>query len=307
MGKEVSFDRWCHDLVGICGHFKGTARKNQMAVNDCVVSHDFDGLVVAEASGDVEAIIRNLNGIQCDDADHIYCLIQASGQLQVEHNCERSLLGPGDCLLLDPTKDSSMSFVSAGRLLLLHMPRHEFLRSCDGNIRIGHLLTADHPLAPVIRQQFQHFSPDWDSSASVGRANSELILGMIKLAFSNRADFARDSNVESENSQFALALELIQKNLTNSELTLGWLSRQIGMSNRQLQRMFGFENTSFSSEVRDRRLNAAAARLRSGKNSQRIHISEVAYESGFRDLSNFNRGFKSRFGMAPSEYIQTVA
>ncbi len=280
MGVQVSFDRWCHD---------------------------FDGLVVAEVSGDVEAIVRNLNGIRRDDAEYIYCVIQATGQLKVEHNGQILLLGPGECVLLDSIKGCAMSFVNAGRLLLLQLPRNEFLRTCNGNIRIGHLLPADHPLAPVISHQIKKFASGRMHGTSAGGANSDLILGMIQLAFSNLDDCATKLGGESKDRQFALALDLIQQNLTSSELSLPWLSRQVGMSSRQLQRMFEFENTSFSSEVRDRRLNAAAARLRSAKTARRIHISEVAYDSGFRDLSNFNRGFKSRFGMAPSEYIQTIA
>lgn len=307
MGKEVSFDRWHSDVVGICGDFEGVVRKNHIAVSGGVVSHDFDGLVVADISGEIGAVVRNLGRIRRAGQKHIYCLILAAGQLSVDHNCKNLLLRSGDRLLLDPIRECAMTFVNAGRFLLLQMPRSQLLGSGDDTIRIGHLLPADHPLAPAIRQQIQHCASGWDSGASVGRANSELVLGMIRFAFSKRADFARDLGGECKDRQFVLALELIVKNLTSPELSLAWLWRQVGMSSRQLQRMFGFENTSFSGEVRDRRLNVAAQRLRGVKTARRIQISEMAYDAGFRDLSNFNRGFKSRFGMAPSEYIQTVA
>ncbi len=303
----VDFNKWCKDLAKACGHFKGVAHDHQSAVMGRVVSHDFDGLVVADICGDVAALTGNLNGIQRDKTEYIFCIIQASGKLQVDHNSESSLLGPGDCVLLDSTKESAMSFVQPGRLLVLHMPRGDFIGSCAGRVQIGHMLSANHPLAPPIRQQIQHFSQGWDSSASVGRANSDLLLGMIQLAFSNLVNFTKDHSAKNKDCQFAVALDLIQQNLTNQDLSLAWLSQQIGMSTRQVQRLFEAENTSFSSEVRDRRLTAAAARLRNPKTTRRIHISEVAFDSGFRDLSNFNRGFKSRFGMAPREYLETLA
>ncbi len=307
MRDMVDFSRWNNDLAKTCGHFKGVAHKHQSAVKGRVTAHDFDGLVVADICGDVAAITRDLADSQRDTAEHIFCVIQASGKLQVEHKGECASLGPGDCILLDSTKESTLSFVQPGRLLVLHMPRGDFLGSFGGRIQIGHMLPADHPLAPPIRQQIQHFSQGWDPSASVGRANSDLILGMIQLAFSNLVDFAKDHSAKNKECQFAVALDLIQQNLTNQDLSLAWLSQQIGMSTRQVQRLFEAENTSFSREVRERRLTVAAARLRNRKTTRRIHISEVAFDSGFRDLSNFNRGFKSRFGMAPREYLETLA
>ena len=85
-----------------------------------------------------------------------------------------------------------------------------------------------------------------------------------------------------------------------------WLAHEIGMSTRQVQRLFEAERTTFAREVRDRRLNLAASNLRRRRPVGKARISEIAYNSGFRDLSNFNRGFKSRFGMTPREYLETM-
>ncbi|WP_113910972.1 helix-turn-helix domain-containing protein [Roseovarius dicentrarchi] len=307
MRDVIDFNRWSHDLAKVCHHFRGVAQDHQSAVKGRVTAHDLDGLKVADISGDVAAIRRAPRGAGQDDAEFIFCLIQASGRVHVDHNGELAPLGAGDCVLVDSTKDCRITLLQPGRLLLLHMPRADFLGCCAGRVQIGQLLPADHPLAPTIRQQVQQVCHGWDHGAAVGRATSGLILGMIQLAFSNPVDFAKDEATSSKDCQLALALDLIQQNLTNQDLSLAWLAHQIGMSTRQVQRLFEAENTSFSSEVRDRRLTAAAARLRSQKTTRRIHISEVAFDSGFRDLSNFNRGFKSRFGMAPREYLETVA
>jgi AraC family transcriptional activator of tynA and feaB len=36
------------------------------------------------------------------------------------------------------------------------------------------------------------------------------------------------------------------------------------------------------------------------------HISEIAYAWGFNDLSHFNRAFRQRFDMTPSEWRESA-
>ena len=306
MTEVREFDQWCEDLHGICGHYEGVARDRQRAVRGLIHSRKFDGLDVAAVAGDVKAIRRDRHGIRRDQAEHIFCIIQTAGQLQVDHNGATSLIGPGDCLLLDSTKEGLLAFTGRGRLLSLHMPRGLFMQSCRGNVQIGRRLACDHPLAPSIRQQIQHFTLGWDASAAVGKANSDLLLGMIQLAFCKPGNFSKELDAQCAERRFALALEVIDRNLASEGLSLRWLAHEIGMSTRQVQRLFEAERTTFAREVRDRRLNLAASNLRRRRPVGKARISEIAYNSGFRDLSNFNRGFKSRFGMTPREYLETM-
>jgi transcriptional regulator GlxA family with amidase domain len=50
--------------------------------------------------------------------------------------------------------------------------------------------------------------------------------------------------------------------------------------------------------VRRVRLRHAAARLA----SERTKVIDVAFDSGFGDVSNFNRAFRAEFGVSPSRY-----
>jgi AraC-like DNA-binding protein len=49
------------------------------------------------------------------------------------------------------------------------------------------------------------------------------------------------------------------------------------------------------------RLRRAAVRLV----SEEKKIAEIAFDSGFGDLSNFNRAFRNEFGMTPRMYRRT--
>jgi len=87
---------------------------------------------------------------------------------------------------------------------------------------------------------------------------------------------------------------------------LGWLANKMCMSSRQVQRVFQENQTSFAKVMRAKRFRLVADRLRNSKWGEKVRISEIAYGAGFRDLSNFNRGFKLHFGQAPREYIDTA-
>jgi transcriptional regulator GlxA family with amidase domain len=56
---------------------------------------------------------------------------------------------------------------------------------------------------------------------------------------------------------------------------------------------------SFTKHLLDQRLEQAAALLRDPRRQDR-QIADVARETGFTDLSHFNRVFRRRFGDTPS-------
>jgi AraC-like DNA-binding protein len=51
-----------------------------------------------------------------------------------------------------------------------------------------------------------------------------------------------------------------------------------------------------------RRLNYSAMLLRNSA----MNVTEIAFESGFKDVSHFSRVFKARFGVGPMAYRQEI-
>jgi len=85
----------------------------------------------------------------------------------------------------------------------------------------------------------------------------------------------------------------------DDSLTLGRLARQAGLSPyhflRTFERLTGVTPHQY---VLRTRLREAAIRLRTGW----AKIVDVALESGFGDVSNFNRAFRTEFGVSPRAY-----
>ena len=59
---------------------------------------------------------------------------------------------------------------------------------------------------------------------------------------------------------------------------------------------------SFTAYVNERKLAAAAEKLRQTEDK----ILAVSQETGFLNLSNFNRQFKKRYGVTPREYREMI-
>jgi AraC-like DNA-binding protein len=88
--------------------------------------------------------------------------------------------------------------------------------------------------------------------------------------------------------------------LNDSSLTIGSIARSLGLSAKQVQRLFERSGMTFTEFVLEQRL-LAARRLLSGADGRHGKIGTVAYSVGFGDLSYFNRTFRGRFGVTPSE------
>lgn len=84
-------------------------------------------------------------------------------------------------------------------------------------------------------------------------------------------------------------------------LSLARLAREAGMSRYHFLRMFrGLVGMTPHQFLLHTRLHRAAALLRRSDRP----ISEIVFESGFGDLSTFNRRFRQVMGMSPSAYRQ---
>lgn len=92
----------------------------------------------------------------------------------------------------------------------------------------------------------------------------------------------------------------IAARLSSHRLTLESLARAQNVSPRYICKLFAEDGITYSQYVLQRRLDRALKMLMDPASNVK-RISEIALECGFGDLSHFNRSFRRRFGMTPSE------
>ena len=93
--------------------------------------------------------------------------------------------------------------------------------------------------------------------------------------------------------------ESLNENFTNNKLSLEWLSSSLGFSSSYVSKLIRTHmNTTFSEYIFSLRISYIIEKLTSCDDK----ISDIILSSGYIDVSNFTRKFKSLYGLTPSEY-----
>jgi AraC-like DNA-binding protein len=94
-------------------------------------------------------------------------------------------------------------------------------------------------------------------------------------------------------------LDHIADNLCDPELGAAAVGSRLGLTARCVQQLLEAVGLSFCQHVRRMRLDEAR-RLLADPRHDHMRIIDIAYATGFQDLSYFNREFRRRFGEKPS-------
>lgn len=99
-------------------------------------------------------------------------------------------------------------------------------------------------------------------------------------------------------ARLELARKDIRKLACDPALGIGTIALRQGVSARYIQQLFEREGTTFTQYLRDCRLAMAHRRLQAAPVAG---VAAIAFECGFADLSHFNRVFRQRYGLTPSD------
>ena len=100
--------------------------------------------------------------------------------------------------------------------------------------------------------------------------------------------------------QFSAITDDIVANIGRSDLSAAWIASRHGVSPSHVRRLLAADKTTFSQFVLEHRLELAHRMLIDPMLIGRT-ISAIAFSVGFGDISYFNRTFRRRYGVPPSE------
>ena len=97
----------------------------------------------------------------------------------------------------------------------------------------------------------------------------------------------------------------IMSNIANPDYSPEQLAYHVGLSKRSLYAEFQRFGLSPSAFIRNLRLQKCRSDILSSK-EPRLNITQIAFQNGFSDSSQFSRAFRARYGMSPNQLRLTL-
>jgi AraC-like DNA-binding protein len=140
-----------------------------------------------------------------------------------------------------------------------------------------------------------------DSAALLDHIGNTLI-DLAALSFGARQDGAGIASMRGLRAvRLQDAISRIRANYSDAAFSPQQLACSLQLSERYIQELLQEAGASVTERVTELRLQKARGMLSDARHD-RLKITDIAYASGFNDISYFNRRFRARFGCSPTQY-----
>jgi AraC-like DNA-binding protein len=217
------------------------------------------------------------------------------------HGRHEALLQPHAPAFLKSNEERCSTTFSGCDSLVISVPRNRVIpavadlddalyrgvpQSAALNLLTGYATTLTSNIGP--------FTPEISAQAK------DMLCDLLILALGPTRDGADAARCRAQAARLAAIKTDINANLGYPGFSLEWLARRHAVRPRTIQNLFYAAGESFSKYACNARLDHARAALADPENCGRS-IAEIAFASGFGDISWFNNSFKKRYGMTPSD------
>jgi AraC-like DNA-binding protein len=260
-------------------------------------------LALATAGGTSGRFLRNRD-LLSDSCDDFILFGATSGGLEVNREGRATQLQQSQMWLTDLTAESAVSFHDGNQFQTIRIPRRELLSICpNAESRLAAPLLASPGIREMISRYFALSAETAGSMDAIGQQlTARHMIDLVALLLRTGRD---DTHLATQRGYSEARLQLIRAHvldrLDDNSLTIASVARYFGLSSKLVQRLFERAGMTFTEFVLEQRLQLAR-RLLSGQDSRQNKIGAIAYAAGFGDLSYFNRTYRRRFGMTPSEW-----
>lgn len=260
-------------------------------------------LALAKAGGKSGKFLRTRD-LLSDSRDDFILFAATVGDVLVVRERGAFELQQSQMWLSDLTVEGAVAFHDDHQFATIRIPRRELLAICpDAESRVAQPLAANPGIRDVIAR---YFALTADSATSLDPIGQQMtarhMVDLVALLLRTGRD---ETQLATQRGYSEARLRLVQAEvldrLHDSNLTVASIANSVGLSPKQVQRLFERSGVTFTEFVLEQRL-LSARRLLSAPAGRHGKIGTVAYNVGFGDLSYFNRSFRARFGVTPSEW-----
>lgn len=264
---------------------------------------DLPGIRFGVIDSDPMTVFRRRKHLSHSGGDFYYIPLPMENTLYVKQFGREARVNPGDFAVVSTadmyqydqgTKNKLGTLRIDGALMRSRIPLIDDLvaQTCDGSAPLVHVFTDF--VKSIMRQsnRLDHES----ATAMVPH-----LLDLLALAMTAPVDAMKSNESSVRLSHLRRITRLIEDRLDDETLGPGMLARDLGLSERYIQKMFADRGETLSGTIRSRRIATAQRRLLD-PTRRSSSIASIAFSVGFSDPAHFSRIFKSIVGISPSEY-----
>ncbi|MFB9266877.1 AraC family transcriptional regulator [Bradyrhizobium erythrophlei] len=239
-----------------------------------------------------------------DGTDDLVLTIATSGIMNAVQRGRELKLNPGEGVLMSSAEAGNMSVpLSPTRFMGLRLPRKALAPLvADPENMLMRALPANTEALRLLALYIRELDDSYRlTSPELVRAVVTHLIDLGSLVIGASRDgtaMAEDRGLAA--ARLAAIKADISENLGYGDLTISAVAARLRLTPRHIQRLFEGAGSTFSEFVLGQRL-ARAHRLLTDPRRIDSTIGTIAFESGFGDLSYFNRTFRRHYGATPSE------
>ena len=297
--QQFTVADWNARLKSVCGSFHThTARDS---IQGSVSMQSILGIDMARINVGPSQIVRSQQDVQRDDSTNYFLIIQRAAQAHILHQNRSTLLEPGDMVVVDSAQQSNFTYTGSGTerisdQISVHIPRR-MLEGGFARKHIGEKIPAQSDLAQCVWQQLMalHTLPSMLQGSMLQTTHFQsLFLRTLAQIFSEH----------KHQEKFVKVLQSLLTNVEESACAVEHFADMTCSSRRTFFRIFQERNISFGELMKYIRLLRFLQLCRAAPvDAPPPSVGAMAYQAGFTDISNFNRLFKTTFGVTPSALV----
>jgi AraC-like DNA-binding protein len=240
--------------------------------------------------------------------DMIVLSMLRSGTASATQFGQELISGIGSASVLTPTDPSTSTMLTHGSFITVALSRPMIAALApDYSQAFGRPIPdCSAALSLLIRYLDVVRAGDELTNPAIGQSVSDHIIDLAALALGTRGDYAEMARQRGAKAARLAAIRSdILRTLGRSDLSTELIATRQGISPRYVRKLFEEDGSSFSAFVLGERV-AKAHRMLIDRRYAHLNIAQIAHESGFGDISYFNRAFRRHFGATPSDFREAA-
>lgn len=253
---------------------------------------------LARVAGSAHAVRRTAAVIERSPADAIAVYLTLRGDASFTCADGTRALRPGSALISETDRPFGRRFARGLEELVVKVPRAALAARCEiPRLRVPVIATLGGTQGANRAGQYARALARMTGGATrtshPAPADESTVLDLVAALAAGRA-------AAPATAHRAVARSYVEEHLADPKLGAGQIAAAIGLSERQLTRVFAADGTSVPRHILSRRLRVAYSLLSREEGAPET-VAGVAVQCGFTSVTYFSHAFRAEFGHRPTD------